>query len=298
MNKNLITSSIQSPLGLGTSNLASLGQRMSISKISKLFQLALENDINLIDTADTYGSGDAERVIGKVLYRSRDKYFISTKAGFPYIDLPGIFSPLNQIGKKYLKLSGKKNIYSKKYLLSALHKSLNRLKTDYVDAFYLHEPSGLDLEINDDIWDALNDIKRLGMAKYVGLSTNDILAIESGILNYNFDILQTSMPYHEIKNDLIFKKYNSSSYYLLVNQVLKLKNSILLEDAFRILLRKYGKSEKDIYSILISYSYYYKKVDGVLIGTKNIEHLIENSIQYKINFNLTEIFEFIDQFYL
>ena len=66
----------------------------------------------------------------------RDDFYVITKAGFPYMALPSSLSPLNQVGKKvFQKLHFQQN-FSKKYLVNALQKSLQRLNMEYVDAFF------------------------------------------------------------------------------------------------------------------------------------------------------------------
>ncbi|WP_433983092.1 aldo/keto reductase [Tunturiibacter empetritectus] len=89
-----------SRMGLGTGRLASLGSSLTRRQAIGLIHAAIDHDIRVIDTADTYGSGDSERVIGAALKeRRRDDCFLITKAGFAHVALPAAFSPLNQIGK-------------------------------------------------------------------------------------------------------------------------------------------------------------------------------------------------------
>ena len=86
-------------LGLGTSTIASFGRSLAYIRAKKLFDTALDFNIRTIDTSDVYGSGDAERLIGKIIKEKRNDFFIISKAGYQYLSLPGILSPLNQIGK-------------------------------------------------------------------------------------------------------------------------------------------------------------------------------------------------------
>ena len=92
-----------SPLGIGTSQIASLGRGINHSEAKRLFDTALDYQVTTIDTADTYGSGDSERMIGKAIQAKRSDFYVITKAGFPHVHLPGFLSPLNQIGKKVLQ---------------------------------------------------------------------------------------------------------------------------------------------------------------------------------------------------
>ena len=107
-----------SPVGVGTSHIASLGSRISLADATKLIAKALESNVTVIDTSDTYGSGDVERMVGKAISGMRDYFFIMTKAGFPYIALPEFLSALNQVGKKLMQKSdAKKTILKSTYFL-------------------------------------------------------------------------------------------------------------------------------------------------------------------------------------
>jgi aryl-alcohol dehydrogenase-like predicted oxidoreductase len=288
------SSPIISAIGLGTSNIASLGKRLSPIDAINLFNCALENNVKLIDTANTYGSGDAERLIAKGISGRRKDFTLMTKAGFPFVALPGFLSPLNQVGKKILQKCNVKKNYSKEYLINSLYGSLKRLRTDHVDSFLLHEPLYHELIHHDDCWEALYQIKKSGMAVAIGMSTNDNDAFFLGFNNIELDLVQTSMPYF-IKNSdsSVFYSCKEKGIPVVANQVLKpagyLKNNL----EFIGLLGKYNQTLNDIVPILIAYSKDFMNSDCVLIGTRNPGHLIQNSTKFNLNDDLTEIFEFI-----
>jgi len=118
---------------------------------------AFNNGITHFDLANNYGqpvSGSAEENFGKMLETVfsgyRDEMFISTKAG--YNMWPG---PYGDHG-------------SRKYMLSSLDQSLNRMGIDYVDVFYSHRP---DPETPiEETMGALDTAVRRGKALYVGIS--------------------------------------------------------------------------------------------------------------------------------
>ena len=122
-------------LGLGTSTIASLGKSLSYVHAKKLFDIALDYNIRTIDTSDTYGSGDAEKLIGKIVKDKRNNFFIISKVGYRYLSLPNFFFPLNQIGKKILQNFKSKKCFKKEYILSGIEKSLKRLKIENLDCF-------------------------------------------------------------------------------------------------------------------------------------------------------------------
>jgi pyridoxine 4-dehydrogenase len=284
-----------STIGIGTSHLASLGSRLSFTEADKLFAKALESNVTLIDTSDTYGSGDAERLIGRSIQENRDNFFIMTKAGFPFMALPNFLSPLNQIGKKMMQKGHAKKKYSKKYIVSSLQGSLKRLKTDYVDAFVLHEPSAEELLEYHDCWEGLNYIKESGMAKYIGISTNDTEAFKLANANVKLDIVQTAMFVPTTKVDTVFSLCKSELITTVANQVLRPNRNLLLNNDFKKLLVKYNKKDDDLVAILIAYAHFFKKSDCVLIGTRNHNHLANNVLEYKKQEGLNEIFEAINK---
>lgn len=115
-----------------------------------------DKGITHFDLANNYGppAGSAEETFGQVmkedLHRYRDEIVVSTKAG--YNMWPG---PYGEMG-------------SKKYLISSLDQSLQRMGVDYVDIFYSHRP---DPETPfEETMGALEQIVRQGKALYVGLS--------------------------------------------------------------------------------------------------------------------------------
>ena len=117
---------------------------------------AFDAGVNHFDLANNYGipAGSAERTFGRVLQNEfaahRDELFISTKAG--YTMWPG---PFGDHG-------------SKKYLLSSLDQSLQRMGLAYVDVFYHHRPDP-QTPIQETA-EALEQAVRQGKALYIGLS--------------------------------------------------------------------------------------------------------------------------------
>ena len=84
---------------------------------------ALDLGINFLDTADAYGIGDNEELIGKTIRGRRDEVFLATKfANVRRKDDPTHWS-----------ISGKPE-----YVRSACDASLKRLGVDYIDLYYQH----------------------------------------------------------------------------------------------------------------------------------------------------------------
>jgi aryl-alcohol dehydrogenase-like predicted oxidoreductase len=109
-----------SALGLGCNN---FGERMDLAAARSVVHAALDAGITLIDTADRYGGlGGSETILGELLGPRRKDVVICTKFGLA-MDKEG-------------RLKGG----SAAYVASAVEASLKRLKTDWIDLYYLHRP--------------------------------------------------------------------------------------------------------------------------------------------------------------
>jgi predicted aldo/keto reductase-like oxidoreductase len=108
----------------------------------------LDAGVNYIDTAESYGNGQSEKVTGEVLKeRDRKKIFVTTKMG---------------IGRKT----------KKEAILKRAHKSLERLQMDYVDCLMIHSPDFIDIVKNEGFHDAVRELKAEGKLKYAGISNH------------------------------------------------------------------------------------------------------------------------------
>lgn len=136
-----------------------VGEEEAIQIIRKAFTLG----INLFDTADVYADGRAEEILGKALaVFPREEVVIATKAR------GRIFGGANGEG------------LSRKHLFEALHASLRRLQTDYVDLYQVHWP---DPETPlEETLGALNDMVRQGKVLYVGCSNFSAAQLHEGLM--------------------------------------------------------------------------------------------------------------------
>jgi aryl-alcohol dehydrogenase-like predicted oxidoreductase len=170
-------------IGLGTGTLASLGRAASLKEVSALLDEMERLDIQTIDTADSYGSGDCEHLLAKALHGRRDRFHIITKAGYRHGNLPGLLRPLNQFVKKALNRLGHRQCFDISYLTNCLDQSLRRLKTDHVEAFLLHDPPASVMRSPETAC-FFASIRKHGKAVHTGVSSGDPevlrLAVECG----------------------------------------------------------------------------------------------------------------------
>lgn len=170
MQRRLVGNLEVSLLGLGTSRLASLGARNSRSDIARLLDTASDLGIDLIDTADTYGSSACESVLGQLLSKRQGRFSVATKGGFVFADLPGPLRPLNQFAKKGMQRLGNHQNFAPDVIRQRLHDSLRRLRVDAIEIYFLHEPP-LEAVRNDDLIRMLADARVAGTIRQFGISS-------------------------------------------------------------------------------------------------------------------------------
>ena len=136
-----------STIGLGTNN---FGFRMDEESSIRVGRFAVDEGINFIDTADSYGGGLSEERIGMALKDNRHDVIIASKAGNPVGEGP------NKRGA------------SRHHLMNRVEASLRFLQTDYIDLYQVHRPDP-NTPIEETMR-ALDDLVRLGKVRYIGCS--------------------------------------------------------------------------------------------------------------------------------
>ncbi len=132
-------------LAIGWGN---VDDNVSVEALKKSFELG----INFYDTADFYGFGHSEELIGKV-FGNRNDVIIATKVG-------------HRVENNQILLD-----YSKNHILKSCEESLKRLKRDYIDFYQLHSAKLNHLEDGQCI-EAMQELKSQGKIRYWGISLN------------------------------------------------------------------------------------------------------------------------------
>ena len=138
-----------STLALGAMNFGAIG-RTTQEEATAIVDAALEAGVNVIDTADWYGEGESEEIVGKAVAGRRDDIVLATKATMP-------MGERNRQGG------------SRRWICTALDDSLRRLGVDHVDLYQMHrwDPTTSD----EETLSALTDLQRAGKIRYFGSST-------------------------------------------------------------------------------------------------------------------------------
>ncbi|MES1247721.1 MAG: aldo/keto reductase [Actinomycetota bacterium] len=142
-------------VGLGTNN---FGMRIDYDASKAVVDEAIEQGITLFDTADVYTQGTSEEFIGRALEGRRDAVLVATKFGKP-MDA----NPSDRRG-------------SREYIRWAVEGSLQRLRSDYIDVYQMHEPDeNTPLE---ETLGALDELVREGKVRYIGSSNYSAAQLE------------------------------------------------------------------------------------------------------------------------
>jgi aryl-alcohol dehydrogenase (NADP+) len=139
-----------SPLGLGAMVLGIWGNT-DRAACTRIIHKALDAGINLVDTADVYGAGENEQIVGEALRGRRDRVVLTTKFHGQMGDDP------NARGN------------SRRWIVRAVEDSLRRLGTDWIDVYQAHRPDP-DTDIDETVG-ALTDLVHAGKIRAWGTST-------------------------------------------------------------------------------------------------------------------------------
>ncbi len=145
-----------SVIGLGTMVHAGHFGPMKDSESLSAIATALELGVNFIDTSDAYGAGYSETLLGNALKGKRDKVIIATKGGNVMVG--------PDRGKR---------IFDPQYIGRVMEESLQRLQTDYIDLYQLHNPSVEVIE-HGAVWEVLERAKQAGKIRHYGVSINSM----------------------------------------------------------------------------------------------------------------------------
>ncbi len=133
----------------------------SVAAIEK----AVELGCNFFDTADAYGHGHSEELLGQALKQHRDNVFVATKVGGDFYHDPARMN------------------FTADYVKFAVEKSCERLQTDHIDLYQLHNPP-MELVRSGKVFDVFEKLKDSGKIHHYGISIHDpregILAMKEG----------------------------------------------------------------------------------------------------------------------
>jgi len=144
---------------------AQWGEEVAENDVMTAIEAGLDAGMNWIDTAEAYGEGRSEELIGKVVARRRDEVFVFTKVA-PF-------------------MSGTRP----EQVRQAVRDSLRRLGVDHIDLYQIHWPDEENVPV-EDTWGAMAEIQDEGLARYIGVSNFDQGLVERCLAVRHVDSVQ------------------------------------------------------------------------------------------------------------
>lgn len=244
----------------------------------KIIQVALENGINYFDTADLYNKGENEKIVGNALKRNRQNIILATKVG----------NRLNNSG------DGWSWDPTKEWITDAVHASLKRLQTDYIDVYQLH---GGTMEDNvEEVIDTMESLQKEGLIREYGISSIRPNVIDRFLRKSN--AVSVMMQYSlldrrpeewfsllEDHQASLFTRGTVAKGLLTadgLNRAIKTKEYLSYTQKDLVdTIEKLQTLEAPIASIALQFVLQRKVTDSLIIGASNSEQLLESIEAYK-----------------
>lgn len=244
----------------------------------KIIQVALENGINYFDTADLYNKGENEKIVGNALKSNRQNIILATKVG----------NRLNNSG------DGWSWDPTKEWITDAVHASLKRLQTDYIDVYQLH---GGTMEDNvEEVIDTMESLQKEGLIREYGISSIRPNVIDRFLRKSN--AVSVMMQYSlldrrpeewfsllEDHQASLFTRGTVAKGFLTadgLNRAIKTKDYLSYTQKDLVdTIEKLQTLEAPIASIALQFVLQRKVTGSLIIGASNSEQLLESIEAYK-----------------
>jgi aryl-alcohol dehydrogenase-like predicted oxidoreductase len=249
-----------SHLGFGCSLLT---RNNSVQAAIENLQTAFDAGISHFDVARLYGFGEAETILGKFAKGKRHEITITTKTGLRGKQLPLWALPLINRVRSVLKSkqssiannsvigAPETSVFSPSLILCDLHTSLNKIGTDFVDFYLLHEAK-ITQANQEDIIATLQQCKDAGKIKMFGIASNSqSIRNEYQNLNKAYQVLQHSDQAFEhnialmpnVNQQFVRIVYNIFSRFKQIESKLALDKELI--DPIKLILSYYKKENEN-----------------------------------------------------
>lgn len=274
------------PLGFGTSKLCSVNGGLSSVAARRLLEAAFDAGIRFIDTAPSYGQGQAESAIGSLPERLKDEIFLCSKVGYNYGRKALLINAIKPILRRAAKsLAMFRRVVQKsregmqrhggisvdiqpESIRASLAGSLRRLRRDRLDLLLLHDASLQSLNERNRL--VLDSLVSEGAIGHWGVSTADATVAHRAVDLRNLGFLQVPVePAWVNEAGDLFRKCYDRGITVIANRVLSPTRTdgispLPKEEAGRIVEQCF------------SFALQQPAVRVVLCGTTSNTHLQEN----------------------
>jgi len=264
---------------------------------------ALDHGINHLDTASMYGFGRSEELIGEVIKEyQRENIVIATKGG---IKFEGDSSVTNN---------------TPSFLRQDVEESLKRLKTDYIDLYYIHYPD--ENTPKAEAVGALKELKEEGKIRSIGVSNFTIDQLKEANQDGYVDVMQgeynllkrdaeeiyfpytsqeniTFIPFFPLESGLLAGKYDENMTFT----DLRANKPSFQGENFKRNLEKVGRlrgiaeaKEAEIAHVVLAWYFSRPSLDAIIPGAKRPEQVRNNMKVNDVHLTEEEIYQ-IDEIF-
>jgi aryl-alcohol dehydrogenase-like predicted oxidoreductase len=254
-------------LGYGAMELrgGSRGREVSDDQAAAILNAVLDAGINYIDTSIDYGL--SEERIGRAIAHRRAEYYLASKCGC-------------LVGPEAAGAGGRSpHVYTAENVIAGVKQSLARLKTDYLDVVQFHaNPTRAQLEAHGGL-DALLDLQRQGLVRYLGMS-GTLPNLHEQIAMGVYDVFQ--IPYSALQRGhehVISEAAAAGAGIVIRGGVARgdpLKESGTLWDIWQEASLDDLLEGQQRMAFMLRFTISHPDLDTTIVGTVNQEHLHEN----------------------
>ena len=257
-------------LGFGAMSLAgseNMGWPADVERAKDILRRAVELGVDFVDTADMYGNGSSELVIGEAIDADRDDMFIATKGGI-------------------MKQPDRGTVYNgdPAYLKNAAIRSRVRLQVDSIDLYQFHRPDP-ETPFEDSVT-ALGELKDRGLIRHVGLSNVDVEQVEQAREIVEIETVQNYFNLSERGGQDVLEYCEANDIGFIPYSPL---NKATLDDRENVLDELADMHDASKYQIALAWLLHRSPVILPIPGTSSRSHLEENVAAANIDLTNDEL---------